>query len=62
MFTLKTLNKIDDEGLQLLSDQYEVINEKAEGDYDGVILRSFNLHDHKMSEKVVAVARAGAGV
>lgn len=62
MFTLKTLNKIDDEGLQLLSNQYEVINEKAEGDYDGVILRSFNLHDHKMSEKVVAVARAGAGV
>lgn len=62
MYTIKTLNKIDDEGIQLLSDQYQVIGEKTEGDYEGVILRSFNLHEYKMSEKTVAVARAGAGV
>jgi len=62
MFTVKTLNKIDEQGLNLLSDQYTVIDENADGDYDGIVLRSFKLHDYPMSEQVAAIARAGAGV
>ena len=62
MFTVKTLNKIDEQGLNLLSDQYNVIDENKDGDYDGIILRSFKLHDYPMSEKLAAIARAGAGV
>ncbi len=62
MFTIKTLNKIDEQGLNLLSDQYRVIDENAEGDYEGIVLRSFKLHDYTMSNNVAAIARAGAGV
>ncbi len=62
MFTIKTLNKIDEQGLNLLSDQYRVIDENAEDDYEGIVLRSFKLHDYTMSNNVAAIARAGAGV
>ncbi len=62
MFTIKTLNKIDEQGLNLLSDQYRVVDENAEGDYEGIVLRSFKLHDYTMSNNVAAIARAGAGV
>ncbi len=50
MFTIKTLNKIDEQGLNLLSDQYRVVDENAEGDYEGIVLRSFKLHDYTMSK------------
>jgi len=62
MTVIKTLNKIDEEGLKLLGDKYTVLDENAEGDYSGVILRSFKLHDYPLSEKTCAIARAGAGV
>lgn len=62
MYNLKTLNKIDEEGLALLDDKYRVIDEKEEGDYSSIILRSFNLHNYPLPDKVCAIARAGAGV
>ncbi len=31
-------------------------------DYDGIVLRSFKLHEYPMSKQVAAIARAGAGV
>lgn len=62
MYNLKTLNKIDEEGLALLDEKYNVIDEKQEGEYSSIILRSFNLHNYPLPEKVCAIARAGAGV
>lgn len=58
MFQIKTLNKIDTKGLSLLGDNYSVIED---GDADGIILRSFKMHDYPLNPNLKAVARAGAG-
>ena len=61
MYKIQTLNKIDAEGLQVLPlSSYEIANEIA--DPDGIILRSFNMHDMEIPGSVKAIARAGAGV
>jgi len=61
MFKIKTYNKISTKGLdQLPRDDYEVSSEMAHP--DGIILRSYNLHDESIPETVMAIARAGAGV
>lgn len=62
MTTIKTLNKIDSRGLVLFGDDYKIIDENTNGDYAGVVLRSFKLHDYDLSDDVCAIARAGAGV
>lgn len=62
MATIKTLNKIDPKGLSLFGDDYNIIDENAEGNYNGIVLRSFKLHDYEVSDSLCAVARAGAGV
>ncbi len=62
MTTIKTLNKIDSRGLALFGDDYKIIDENTDGDYAGVVLRSFKLHDYDLSDDVCAIARAGAGV
>ncbi len=62
MTTIKTLNKIDSRGLVLFGDDYKIIDENTDGDYAGVVLRSFKLHDYDLSDDVCAIARAGAGV
>ncbi len=59
MYKIKTLNGIAHEGLDLFSSQYSV--EKAD-DADGIILRSFAMHEYVLNECVKAVARAGVGV
>ncbi len=61
MYKIKTYNKISTKGLdQLPRDDYEVSSEMAHP--DGIILRSYNLHDETIPETVMAIARAGAGV
>ena len=58
MFQIKTLNKIDPNGLDRLGDHYNIVEE---GDVDGIILRSFKMHDYPLNSNLKAVARAGAG-
>lgn len=61
MFRIQVLNQIAEKGLQIFEkDQYQV----GEGvEYpDGILLRSFSLHQEEFSNHVKAIARAGAGV
>lgn len=61
MFNILTLNKIAQCGLDQLGDHYTITDdEKANA--DGIILRSFKMHDMELPKNLKAVARAGAGV
>ncbi len=61
MFKIQTLNKISLAGLSLLErDKYETASEMTNP--DGIILRSFKMHDMELPASLKAVARAGAGV
>ena len=61
MYKIQTLNKIDQEGLQVFPPSgYEIASEIAEP--DAIVLRSFNMHDMEMPSSLKAIARAGAGV
>ncbi len=59
MFTIKTLNEIDKQGLDKFSDNY-VIEDNDQA--DGIVLRSFKMHDYPLNDNLKAIARAGAGV
>jgi D-3-phosphoglycerate dehydrogenase len=59
MYKLKTLNEIADEGLQLLTPNYEISTDEA---VDGILLRSANMHTMSLDKRVKAIARAGVGV
>ena len=60
MFNILTLNKIAKCGLDQLNDDYKITDD-ANVDADGIILRSFKMHDMELPESLKAVARAGAG-
>ena len=60
MYKVKTLNKIAKIGLDVLDDKY-TIGEEVENP-DGIILRSFNMHEMELNEGLRGIARAGAGV
>ncbi len=61
MFKIQTLNKISTKGLDLLPrDSYEYASEIVNP--DGIVLRSFSMHDMQLPDSLKAVARAGAGV
>ena len=61
MIKIRTFNNIASQGLDLFPlDRYEISD--TESAPDAVLLRSFNLHDHEVSENLKAIARAGAGV
>jgi len=61
MFKIQTLNKISPKGLDIFSlERYEIASEFINP--DGIILRSFKMHDMKLSKNLKAIARAGAGV
>lgn len=61
MFKIQTLNKIDQEGLQLFPlNNYEIASELPNP--DAIVLRSFSMHDMELPGSLKAVARAGAGV
>ena len=61
MFRIQTLNKISQNGLDLLPhESFEYASEIVNP--DGVILRSFKMHDMALPASLKAIARAGAGV
>ena len=61
MYKIQTLNKIATTGLDLMPrDQYEIASDI--NNPDGVILRSFKMHDMELPASLKAIARAGAGV
>lgn len=60
MYNILTLNKIAACGLDRLGDNYS-ITEDAGADADGIILRSYKMHDMELPKSLKAVARAGAG-
>ena len=60
MYKIGTLNKISPVGLARLTDDYTVIEDVAEA--NGIILRSYDMHEMELSDNLLAVGRAGAGV
>lgn len=60
MFNILTLNKIAQCGLDQLGDNYTITDDAA-ANADGIILRSFKMHDMELPSNLKAVARAGAG-
>lgn len=60
MYNIKTLDKISKKGLSILGKNYNVTDECENP--DGIILRSFKMHDMELPSSLKAVARAGAGV
>jgi D-3-phosphoglycerate dehydrogenase len=57
---INCLNPIASCGMELLPDTYELTDNYA--DADAVLVRSASMHDLELSDKLLAVARAGAGV
>ena len=60
MYKIGTLNKISPVGLARLTDNYTVVDDVQEA--NGIILRSYDMHEMELSENLLAVGRAGAGV
>ena len=60
MFKYHCLNPIASVGLEKFSDLYEKTEDVNEA--DGILVRSAAMHDMELPEKLLAVARAGAGV
>lgn len=61
MYQIQTLNKISKKGLAMLDSNTYNVAEELENP-DGIILRSFKMHDMELPASLRAVARAGAGV
>jgi len=60
MYNIKTLNKIASCGLNLLDKRMFTVSDECENP-DGIILRSFNMHEMELGDNLKAIARAGAG-
>ena len=60
MFTVKCLNPISDQGLDLFTSNFEVMDDLNAA--DAVLVRSAGMHDLEVPDSMIAVARAGAGV
>ncbi len=60
MYNIATLNKISEKGLDLLTDRY-AITEDADC-AEGILVRSQDMHSMPLSNSLLAIARAGAGV
>ena len=60
MFKIKCLNPISSYGLNLLTSQYELVDDVNEA--QGILVRSAAMHDMDLPKSLQAVARAGAGV
>lgn len=60
MFKYNCLNPISTYGLNVFSDQYEKVEDV--NDAEGILVRSAVMHDMEFSDKLLCIARAGAGV
>ena len=61
MYEILTLNKIAKCGLDQLPQDKYAITDNQDAYADGIILRSFSMHEMELGDKLLAVARAGAG-
>ncbi len=60
MFNYHNLNPISAKGLDLFTTNYKQVEDV--NDAEAILVRSAKMHDMELPEKLVAVARAGAGV
>ena len=60
MFKYATLNNIAEAGLARFDENFEKTDDINEA--QGILVRSAKMHDMEFSDKLLAVARAGAGV
>ncbi len=60
MYQIKTLNNISSKGMDLLDMSRYAVDSGSET-VDGIILRSYKMHDMEIPEGLKGVARAGAG-
>ena len=60
MYKIATLNKISPRGLNHLTKNYEKIEDPSKA--NAILVRSHNMHDMKLNNKLLAIARAGAGI
>lgn len=60
MYNILTLNKIAQCGLAQLGEDYAITDNEAVNP-DGIILRSYNMHEMELGSNLKAIARAGAG-
>ncbi|QUH30961.1 phosphoglycerate dehydrogenase [Vallitalea guaymasensis] len=59
MYKIKTLNNIAEEGLNLFNDKFKIVDD---ADANGILLRSYKMHDMELPNSLEAIGRAGAGV
>lgn len=60
MFDIHYLNKISEKGTVLWTKEYAITGDVS--DADAILVRSAQMHEMTFSDKLLAVARAGAGV
>ena len=60
MFSYHCLNPIAEVGLDQFSTDYKKVDDVK--DAEAILVRSASMHDMELSENLMAVARAGAGV
>ena len=60
MFQINCLNPIAQVGLKNLTDNFALTDNV--NDAEGILVRSASMHEMELSDKLLAVARAGAGV
>ncbi len=60
MFNLNCLNPISKVGLNNLTENYKLTDDV--NDAEGILVRSASMHEMELPDKLLAVARAGAGV
>lgn len=60
MYKIQTLNKIASIGLNALDKSQYEIGDNVDSP-DGIVLRSFNMHEMELPNSLKAIARAGAG-
>lgn len=61
MYSIKTLNKISNIIYTELENDSYTVSDSAEN-YEGILVRSADMHEMKLPENLLAIARAGAGV
>ena len=59
MVKVNCLNKISKAGMKLFSDNYEIVDDFAQA--DAALVRSAAMHDMELPDRLLAIARAGAG-
>ena len=59
-YFIGTLNNISQKGLCRLTDKFELTEDVDKA--NGIIVRSFKMHDMDLSDNLLAIGRAGAGV